>query len=207
MQESMPEPPVLAARNEHAHLGSPVAEIVGDDLEDRPVDPAVGAVHDLERDPHQTEPLPFLAERSAAFTGSTATWTARSSSGSEGPGVLQCASRRPVELVDEHQHRVAAQDRRLAAPPWPRTSSSASSDSYWRFSRTSKATMTGTSNMMNHAPPVNLVTAMTMVTMPVASAPPPLMARPSLQPFSLMRRWRLAMPACERVNDVNTPMA
>ena len=40
------------------------------------------------------------------------------------------------------------------------SSSSAASASYWRFSRTSAATMTGTRTMITHAPWVNFVTAM-----------------------------------------------
>ena len=35
----------------------------------------------------------------------------------------------------------------------------------------------------------------------------PLMTSPSCQPGSLRRRWCLAMPAWDSVNEVNTPMA
>ena len=108
----MPEPPVLAARNEHAHFGSPVTEIVGDDLEDRPIDPPVRAVHGLERDPRQTDPLPFLAER-RRLHGVDRNVDGSQLVGQQRPRILQCASRGPVELVNEYQHRVATQDRRL----------------------------------------------------------------------------------------------
>ena len=39
------------------------------------------------------------------------------------------------------------------------------------------------------------------------NAPVPLMNRPQRQPCSFSRMWCLAMPACDSVNDVNTPIA
>ena len=65
----------------------------------------------------------------------------------------------------------------------------------------------GTTIMMIQAPWVNLVTAITTPTTPVATAPKPLTHRPRFQPGSLSVRWRFAMPPCDSVNDVNTPMA
>ncbi len=67
--------------------------------------------------------------------------------------------------------------------------------------------MIGTRSMMNQAPPVNLKTPITMVTTPVVKAPRPFTNRPSRQPCSLSLMCFLAMPACESVNEVNTPMA
>ena len=61
--------------------------------------------------------------------------------------------------------------------------------------------------MMIQAPCVNLVTAITMPTIRVATAPVPLTQRPVFQPGSLSVRWRLAMPPWESVNEVNTPIA
>ena len=69
------------------------------------------------------------------------------------------------------------------------------------------ATSSGTRSITAHAPWVNLVTAITTVTRPVATAPPPLMSNPVRQPGSWSRRWRRAMPACDSVKLVNTPMA
>ena len=54
---------------------------------------------------------------------------------------------------------------------------------------------------------VNFVTAMTMSTTNDRIAPMPLTNRPHRQPCSFSRMWCLAMPACESVNDVNTPIA
>ncbi len=73
--------------------------------------------------------------------------------------------------------------------------------------RTSSQTSTGTSTITAHAPSVNFVIEMTTSTTAVATAPSPLITRPSFQPGSRSRRWRLAIPACESVNDVNTPIA
>ena len=39
------------------------------------------------------------------------------------------------------------------------------------------------------------------------TAPMPLTNRPQRQPCSFSRMWCLAMPACDSVNDVNTPIA
>ncbi len=55
--------------------------------------------------------------------------------------------------------RTSVASSRSRAPP-----SSASSRSYWRFIRTSSRTITGTKTMTAHAPWVNFVTAMTIVT-------------------------------------------
>jgi hypothetical protein len=60
---------------------------------------------------------------------------------------------------------------------------------------------------MTHAPWVNFVTAMTMSTMNDSTAPVPFTKRPHLQPSSRSRRWCFAIPACDSVNDVNTPIA
>ena len=60
---------------------------------------------------------------------------------------------------------------------------------------------------MNQAPPVNLNTPITTVTTPVVTAPRPLTNRPTFQPFSLSLMCLRAMPACESVKEVNTPMA
>ena len=87
------------------------------------------------------------------------------------------------------------------------TSSSACSRRYWRFIRTRIHTITGTNTITAHAPCANFVTAITTVTTAVVTAPSPLIARPWRQPGSRRRRWRLAMPACDSVNDVNTPIA
>ena len=57
--------------------------------------------------------------------------------GRERAGVLDGAGRGHVELVDEHEHDVAAQDRRLGRRLGASCSSSAASASYWRFRRTS----------------------------------------------------------------------
>ena len=58
-----------------------------------------------------------------------------------------------------------------------------------------------------HAPSANLVRATMTSTIPVATAPAPLISRPTRQPGSRRRRCRLAIPACDNVNDVNTPIA
>ena len=61
--------------------------------------------------------------------------------------------------------------------------------------------------MITQAPWVNLVTPITMVTTSVAMAPAPLMSSPTCQCGSRSRRCLRAMPACESVKEVNTPMA
>ncbi len=60
---------------------------------------------------------------------------------------------------------------------------------------------------MNQAPWVNLKKPMTRVTTPVVTAPRPFTNRPRRQPCSLSLMCFLAMPACDSVNEVNTPMA
>ncbi len=68
-------------------------------------------------------------------------------------------------------------------------------------------TMTGTNTMITQAPCVNLVIAITTVTTAVVTAPRPLIAQ-AVPPSRLPElRWCLAMPACESVNEVNTPIA
>jgi hypothetical protein len=67
--------------------------------------------------------------------------------------------------------------------------------------------MTGTSTITAQAPCQNFVTAITTSSTAVANAPSALTARPSRHPGSLILRWRFAMPAWVRVNDVNTPIA
>ena len=67
--------------------------------------------------------------------------------------------------------------------------------------------MIGTSTITAHAPCVNFVIPMTISTVPVAIAPRPLISRPSRQCGSLIRRCRLAIPACDNVNEVKTPIA
>ena len=62
------------------------------------------------------------------------------------------------------------------------SASSVASEVYWRLRRTRTATSTGTSSMIAQAPWVNLVMAITTVTTPVATAPPPLMRMPSASP-------------------------
>ncbi len=60
---------------------------------------------------------------------------------------------------------------------------------------------------MIQAPRANLATAKMMVTVPVATAPMPLTIALRRQPGPRSARQWWTMPACERVNDVNTPMA
>jgi hypothetical protein len=67
--------------------------------------------------------------------------------------------------------------------------------------------MTGTKIITAQAPCVNFVIAMTTVTSAVVTAPSPLIRSPCRHPCSRSRRWRLAIPACESVNEVNTPIA
>ena len=68
--------------------------------------------------------------------------------------------------------------------------------------------MTGTSTTITHAPWVNLVMAMMTSTTSESTAPIAVdeQARAaSPAPCGVM--WCLAMPACDSVNDVNTPIA
>ena len=156
----------------------------------------------------QAEPLPLLAEGARPVSGSAATCTARSSSGSSVRAYWMARAALLVELVDQHEHRVAAQDRRLDGRLGASYSSSAFSASYWRFSRTSRATMTGTSDHDEPGAVGELGDGDDDGDDAGGDARrAPLMTRPSRQPGSLSRRWRLAMPACESVNEVNTPMA
>jgi transcriptional regulator of aromatic amino acid metabolism len=72
--------------------------------------------------------------------------------------------------------------------------------------------MMGTKTMMTQAPRMapaglNLVMAMTTSTTRERKAPVALMNSPRFQPGSFLVMWCLAMPAWERVNEVNTPMA
>ena len=72
--------------------------------------------------------------------------------------------------------------------------------------------MIGTSTITIQAPRIapgglNLVMPMITSTTAESTAPMPLMNRPVRQPSSLWVMWCLAMPACDSVNDVNTPIA
>ncbi len=61
--------------------------------------------------------------------------------------------------------------------------------------------------MISHAPSANLATAKMRVTIPVATAPTPLMTALRRHPASRSRsQWR-TIPACDSVTEVNTPMA
>ena len=59
---------------------------------------------------------------------------------------------------------------------------------------------------MIHAPSCAFVTATTSSTTPVTSAPTPLMAALVLQPGPRSLRQCTTMPACDKVNDRNTPI-
>ena len=67
--------------------------------------------------------------------------------------------------------------------------------------------MIGSSTRITQAPSANLVTAMTTATIADSTAPMPLMANPFCQPGCFSRMWCFVIPAWERVNPVNTPMA
>ena len=68
--------------------------------------------------------------------------------------------------------------------------------------------MIGTRTMITHAPSRELRDRDDDAsTTSDRNAPMPLMNRPQRQPGSFSRMWCLAMPACDSVNDVNTPIA
>ena len=60
---------------------------------------------------------------------------------------------------------------------------------------------------ITQAPWVNFTAAMMTVITPLTKAPRPLMNMPVRHPGSFRRMWWTAMPACENVKDVKTPMA
>ena len=65
--------------------------------------------------------------------------------------------------------------------------------------------MNGIAAMTIHAPLANFVIVTTTSTIPVVTAPMPLITALRCQLPSRVRSHRLTMPACERVNAVNTP--
>ena len=65
----------------------------------------------------------------------------------------------------------------------------------------------GMMTTISHAPSANLATAKMTVTMPVATAPKPLIAMLRRQPSPRSRRQWTTIPACDSVIEVNTPMA
>ena len=67
--------------------------------------------------------------------------------------------------------------------------------------------ITGTTTSGTHAPLVNLVAATMIRTIRVANDPMPFTTTPRRHPRSRRRRWWTTMPACDSVNDVNTPTA
>ena len=67
--------------------------------------------------------------------------------------------------------------------------------------------MNGITMIGTQAPLVNFVIATMMSTMNVATAPTPLITVLRFQPGSRSFWWWRTMPACESVNDVNTPTA
>ena len=67
--------------------------------------------------------------------------------------------------------------------------------------------MIGTSKMITQAPWVNFVIPMMMSTTSERKAPNPLMNMPRRQCGSRRVQWCLAIPACESVKLVNTPIA
>ena len=90
---------------------------------------------------------------------------------------------------------------------WRSSARSRCSRSYERFILTRSRTITGTNNITAHAPYLNFVYAMMTVTIAVVSAPSPLISKPWVHPGSLSRMCRRAIPACDSVNEVNTPIA
>ena len=68
------------------------------------------------------------------------------------------------------------------------------------------ATISGISNSTIHAPSSVLVTATMIRTTPVTSAPKPLIIALLFQPGSLSFRQWITMPACDSVNETNTPI-
>ena len=67
--------------------------------------------------------------------------------------------------------------------------------------------MNGITTIGTHAPLVNLVTATTIRMMNVVTAPTPLSQALNFQRGSRSFWWWRTMPACDSVNDVNTPTA
>ena len=68
-------------------------------------------------------------------------------------------------------------------------------------------TSSGTTTTTSHAPSANFAAAKMSVTIAVAMAPTPLIARLRRQPGSRVRRQWTTMPSCDSVIDVNTPTA
>ena len=68
-------------------------------------------------------------------------------------------------------------------------------------------TSSGMMMTMSHAPSANLATAKITVTIPVATAPVPLIAMLRRHPSPRSRRQWTTIPACDSVIEVNTPMA
>jgi len=69
------------------------------------------------------------------------------------------------------------------------------------------ATSVGTTITTIHAPWVNFVAAMTSVTMPVVTAPTPLMTSRWRQPGSRRYHHRRTIPDCDSVKEMKTPTA
>ena len=175
-------PSVLAVGEEHRHLGLAVGELAHHALHGGPDEPAVGAVDDLERHPVQAGARPLLGQLGGGFLVDREVHGAQLV-GRERAGVLDGAGRRHVEPVDEHQHDVAAQDRR-GGGGGTSCSSSLASCSYWRLSRSSMTTNSGITINIIQASSNRVMNTIT-TTKAEITAPTPLRTRLVCQPGSL----------------------
>ena len=178
VQEAVPEPAVLPAGDEHADLGVAVGRGLGHHLEHRPVDAPVGALDDLERQADEAQAASTRRPARSALCSSVAMCTALRSSGVSVRAYWMARAELRSSCSTSTMHRVVAQDRGLG-----RLVGLVLELLLLRLVRRGSGapaahTMIGTRTMMNQAPWVNLVTAITTVTTPVATAPRPLMNRP-----------------------------
>ncbi len=112
VQEALPDLRVATAGEQYGALGVAVEGGVGHQLDGGPAESAVGALDDVEREPGQPEPAPFLLER-VGLLGVDVEVHGPQVVGREGAGVLQGTGGGQVEPVDQDDHDVAAQDGRL----------------------------------------------------------------------------------------------
>ena len=111
VEDAVPHALVLPLGEEHGHLGLAIGQLARDALHRRAGEAAVGAGHQLERDALEPQLAPLLGELCGVGVVDDEVHRAQLV-GREAAGVLDGAGRGGVEPVDEHEHDVAAHDRR-----------------------------------------------------------------------------------------------
>ena len=207
VQEAVPAARVLAPRDQHGQLGPAVGRRARPPARAPRAGRAVGALDDVEREPRQAELAATPPSSSSVFQGSRSKCTARRSSA---VSVRAYCRARAAAASSSSTRTMTAWRRRTGASAQRRgvlLQLLASSASYALLRRTRPHDHDRDEQHDDPGALGELHEATMTSTRNDSSAPMPLIHGPTFQPGSFWRTWCLAMPACDSVKLVNTPIA